>query len=66
MPTPLVFLPVLFKKIWIEWAPRESGKGLVAIHLKDSCLDETTLNERKQPTTVEWQLHRRNASVFRP
>ena len=53
MPNPLIFLPVFFKKIWIEWAPRDSGRGLVAIHLRDSCLDETTVNERNQPITVE-------------
>ena len=53
MPNPLVFLPVFFKKVWIEWAPRESGKGLVAIHVRDSCLDGTTRNERNQPVTSE-------------
>lgn len=42
------FLPVHFAKVWIEWAPRDSGKGLVAIHNTAACLDDCTQNDRGQ------------------
>ncbi len=42
------FLPVHFTKVWIEWAPRESGKGLIAIHNTADCLDGCTENDRGQ------------------
>ena len=32
LPKPLWVLPVYFKKQWLEWAPRASNKGLVAMH----------------------------------
>jgi hypothetical protein len=54
--TAVQFLPIYFKKVWIEWAPRESGKGLVAIHESDECLKGTTLNDRNQPITPEGNL----------
>lgn len=38
---PLHVLPVHFSKVWIEWAPRESGKGLIRIHDSDEILDQT-------------------------
>lgn len=53
MGTALQFLPVYYKKVWIEWAPRDSGKGLVAIHDTEDCLQGTTLNDRNQPITPE-------------
>jgi hypothetical protein len=28
----IIFLPVMFRKDWLEWAPRDSGKGLQNIH----------------------------------
>jgi len=45
---PLLFLPVLFMKQYLEWAPRASGKGLVAIHNDASILDQGTRNESNQ------------------
>lgn len=49
-PDGLWFLPVMYRKEYIEWAPRDSGKGLVAIHPDASILDETTKDDRGRPT----------------
>lgn len=48
-PDGVLFLPVLYRKQWLQWAPRKSGKGLVAIHDDDSILNECEYNEKKQP-----------------
>ena len=45
---PLMFLPVLFVKQYLEWAPRSSGKGLIAIHNDASILDLGIRNESNQ------------------
>jgi hypothetical protein len=37
-PEPLVVVPVYFQRLWLEWAPKNSGKGLVAIHTTDAVL----------------------------
>jgi hypothetical protein len=50
------FLPVYFKKVYIEWAPRDSGKGLVAIHESDECLQRATQNDKGQWFTEEGNL----------
>ena len=64
MPKPLEFLPIMFKKIWIEWAPRDSGKGLVAIHETADCLEGTTENDRRQPITSEGNLIQETHQFF--
>ncbi len=43
---PLEFLPVYFTTQWLEWAPRDSGKGLVAIHNDPSILDKCEKDEK--------------------
>lgn len=43
----ILFLPVYYRKDYLEWAPRSSGKGLVAIH-DSSILDECTKNDKNQ------------------
>jgi hypothetical protein len=45
---PIEFLPVKFSKAYIEWAPRESDKGLIAIHTDKSIYDECEQNEDGQ------------------
>tara|TARA_R100000781_G_scaffold1799_2_gene3051 strand:+ start:5723 stop:6505 length:783 start_codon:yes stop_codon:yes gene_type:complete len=39
---PLVVLPVAYKRLFLEWGPRESGGGLVAQHEDASILSKTT------------------------
>ena len=46
---PVLFLPVHYVKEWLEWAPRNSGKGLANIHKTDSILLETTRDEKNKP-----------------
>lgn len=46
---PIIFLPVLFRKDYLEWAPRASGKGLIAIHDNDSILRKCTKDEKGRP-----------------
>lgn len=50
LPKPLWVLPVYFKKQWLEWAPRASNKGLVAMHDTPAILDDTRPNDRGRPT----------------
>lgn len=45
---PLLFLPVHYVKQYLEWAPRESGKGLINIHNDKDILDQCTQNDRGQ------------------
>ena len=41
---PLVVLPVAYKRLFLEWTPRDSGGGLVAQHDDSSILSKTTKN----------------------
>ena len=45
---PLWVLPCHYQKVWIEWAPRNSGKGLIAVHPTSEIMAQTTQNDRKQ------------------
>lgn len=65
MPIPLEVLPVVFDKVWIEWAPRSTGQGLVAIHTTDGIMERTRQNDKKQNVlengnivqeTAQWYL----------
>jgi hypothetical protein len=49
MPNPVIFLPVYYCKQYLEWAPRSTGKGLVAIHNTDDILRECKLDEKNRP-----------------
>ena len=42
------FIPVYYRKEYLEWAPRSSGKGLVQIHSDPSVLDRCQRNEKGQ------------------
>lgn len=35
------FLPVYYIRQWLEWSPRDSGRGLVAIHDTDELMEQT-------------------------
>lgn len=45
---PILFLPVYYKKEYLEWAPRASGLGLVEIHSDASILDQTTRDDKRK------------------
>lgn len=46
---PLVFLPCHYVKQWLEWAPRNSGKGLINIHDTPEILEQCERDEKNKP-----------------
>lgn len=42
---PILFLPVYYRKDYIEWAPRDSGKGLIRIHSTPEILESCRFDE---------------------
>lgn len=63
-PDGLVFLPVQFAKQWIEWGPRASNKGLVAVHTTDAILADCTINDRNQPVMANGNYVAETAVMF--
>ena len=47
-PDGVQFLPVMYAKNYLEWAPRDTGRGLVAIHTDPSILDQCTHDDRRR------------------
>jgi len=47
-PDGVLFVPVLFEKVYIEWAPRDSGKGLIEVHRDPSVLENTAKDDKKR------------------
>ena len=45
----IMFVPIFYRKDYLEWAPRKSGEGLKNIHSNPAILDECTRNDRNQP-----------------
>lgn len=43
------YIPVHFVKVWLEWAPRRSGNGLVAIHDTPAILQHCEKDEKGRP-----------------
>jgi hypothetical protein len=60
----VLFLPVFYRKDYLEWAPRASGQGLVNIHSDPAILDETTRNEKKQPVLANGNYIAETAQFF--
>jgi len=58
------FLPVHYRKDLLEWAPRDSGKGLVNVHTDPSILDQTTRNDRNQPVLPNGNYIAETAQFF--
>lgn len=46
-PDGIVFIPVYYQKQWLEWAPRQSGKGLQKIHDSEDIMGETERDEER-------------------
>ena len=63
-PDGVLFLPVYYRKDYLEWAPRASGGGLVAIHSDASVLDRTTRNDKNQPLLDNGNLIQETAQFF--
>jgi hypothetical protein len=47
-PDDLLFLPVHYRKDFLEWAPRSTGKGLIAIHTDPRVLDTCKKDEKNK------------------
>ena len=61
---PLVVLPVAYKRLFLEWTPRESGGGLVAQHDDASILDKTTKNNFGQDALPNGNYIQTSATHF--
>lgn len=61
----LYVIPCFYARVFLEWAPRASGGGLVANHGTDgSILDRCTPNERKQMCLPNGNLIAETATFF--
>jgi len=58
------FLPVYYRKDYIEWAPRDSGKGLVNIHTDPRILDGCSRDDRNRPTLSNGNYIAETAQFF--
>ena len=61
---PLVVLPVAYKRLFLEWTPRESGGGLVAQHDDPAILEKTTKNEQYQDVLENGNYIQTSATHF--
>lgn len=48
-PDGIWFLPVHYRKDYLEWAPRDTGKGLVEVHHDPAILDRCSRDDRNRP-----------------
>jgi len=60
----LHFLPVHYTKTYLEWAPRSSGKGLVAVHEDSSILDRAPRDDKGRPTLKNGNYIAETAQFF--
>jgi len=60
----IMFLPVYYRKDYLEWAPRSSGGGLVAVHSDPAILEQTERNDKKQPLLANGNLISETAQFF--
>lgn len=60
----ILFLPVYYRKDYLEWAPRASGGGLVNVHSDPKILDTCRPNDKKQPTTPEGNIIQETAQFY--
>lgn len=58
------FLPVHYRKDYLEWAPRDSGKGLVAVHSDPAILDRCTRDDRNRPVLPNGNYIAETAQFF--
>jgi hypothetical protein len=63
-PDGILFLPVFYRKDYLEWAPRASGQGLVAIHSDPAIVDQATRNDKKQFILPNGNLLSETAQFF--
>jgi hypothetical protein len=59
-----LFVPVHYMKVWLEWFPRKSGKGLATIHTDPTIIDQCVLNEKRQPFLENGNYISETAQLF--
>lgn len=45
---PIMFVPCIYQKLFVEWTPRERGGGIVRSHADPNILAECTRNQKNQ------------------
>lgn len=60
----LHILPVVWDKVWLEWAPRNKAEGLVNIHTDVSILEHTKVNEKRQPILPNGNYIQETAQIY--
>lgn len=60
----IIFIPAHYSKVWLEWAPRSSGKGLVDIHQDGAILEKCQRNDKNQPILDNGNLISETAQFF--
>lgn len=63
-PDGVLFVPVYYRKDYLEWAPRSSGKGLVQIHTDPMIMYRTSRNEKGQPVLPSGNYIAETAQFF--
>lgn len=63
-PDGIVFLPVFYRMDFLEWAPRQSGKGLVQIHSDAAILDRCKRDERNRNNLPNGNYVAETAQMF--
>ena len=61
---PMVVLPVAYKRLFLEWTPRDSGGGLVAQHDDANILSSTTRNKMGQDVLENGNYIQTSATHF--
>lgn len=60
----VLFLPLHYRKDFLEWAPRSTGKGLIAIHNDASILDKTIRNDKNKQVLPNGNIVEETAQFF--
>lgn len=63
-PDGILFVPVYYRKDYLEWAPRNSSGGLIAIHSDPSIMEQTTRNDRNQPILPNGNIVNETAQFY--
>ena len=64
IPRPIIVIPVIYDKVWLEWYPRNTNKGLANIHTDASILEQCKVNERRQPILPNGNYVAETAQIY--
>lgn len=63
-PDGIWFLPVFYRKDYLEWFPRATGKGLANVHASPAILDQCVPDDRNRPTLPNGNYVAETAQFF--